>query len=165
MKVSQFPMCVLMISLGCLTSLWACSEAPVSELEATRQTLQKALKDDAPRYAPNPFERAQNALKAAEKEIDAQKLRWAWERDYSAAIELLSWARVDGDLASQEANEIKKRIDNYSGNNRNFTPSINLPPSEEVDRGDLPLEVDEQISSDFKPYTDMTSSKTSSAQN
>ena len=98
----------LLTGIVVLVSLISCAETPMQELEDAREALNRAIEEQAPDIVPLTYARAQEDFLAAEQEIDAQKARWFWERDYSTAIEFLTWATHDGHRAAKEAIEVKR---------------------------------------------------------
>lgn len=89
--------------LAMVTLLLACAQRPEDEVEAARQALEEARTAEAPVYAPEEFEAAEENLREAEAEIAAQDDGFALNRSYDRASELLAQARTAAEEAASAA--------------------------------------------------------------
>ena len=98
-----------------LLVVFVAAEVPEKELDDARQVLHEAFEEGAALYSPVVYAKAEGALQAAEEEIAEQQHRWVWERDYSLAVDMLTWAIIDAVKAAQEAIRAKDEINTYYG--------------------------------------------------
>jgi hypothetical protein len=84
--------------------------APHAELAAAKTALEGAKAAGAEKYAAALYSKADASLKAAEKEIAAQKAKWALFRSYDQARELIVRATAEAKAASAEANNSNVRV-------------------------------------------------------
>lgn len=96
--------------LTLLSLLLACAQRPEEELEGARKALDAARAAEAPTYAPEEFEAAENALRQAESEIEAQDDSFAPTRSYDRASELLSQARAAAQEATSASTANKENV-------------------------------------------------------
>ncbi len=88
-------------------------EVPEKELEDAQKVLEEASKEGAALYSPLVYAKAKGAIQAAEEEIAEQQHRWMWERDYSLALDMLTWAINDAVTATHEAIVAKDELQTY----------------------------------------------------
>src|SRR6266568_209088 len=79
------------VALGCVAAV-ACAQAPQEDVSAAQAEVDKARQAQADTWAPNEFQAADQAMKAAQDEIQAQNAKWM--KNYDKAKELLPRAGV-----------------------------------------------------------------------
>lgn len=93
--------------LGFLTG---CADQPVEELTQAREALRSAAEAEADVYAPEQYQAAQDALEAAERELEAQLDQSAMSRDYTPARELLQSAISTANAAAAQVPDRKETM-------------------------------------------------------
>ncbi|HYS78359.1 MAG TPA: hypothetical protein VEO94_05940 [Candidatus Dormibacteraeota bacterium] len=88
------------VALGFVAAV-ACAQAPQEDVSAAQAELDKAKQAQADTWAPNEFQAADQAMKAAQDEIQAQNAKWM--KNYDKAKELLAKAKEEASKASQAA--------------------------------------------------------------
>jgi hypothetical protein len=100
---------------GALMMLAACAQAPQPAIDGANQALEKARAAGAEEYAPEAWQLAQDSLKSATTEVQAQNDKFALMRSYDQATQLLDKATKAADAAASEAasarEEAKKRAE------------------------------------------------------
>jgi hypothetical protein len=103
------------LTAGALLALAACAQAPQQAIDAANQALDKAKAAGAEEYAPEAWQLAQDSLKSATTEVQAQADKFALFRSYDQASQLLDKATKAADAAASEAasakEEAKKRAE------------------------------------------------------
>lgn len=89
--------------VGALSLTAACAQAPQEAIDAANQALEAARTAEAPDYAPEKWQTAQDALNSAMTEIQAQNEKFALFRSYSEASQLLENATQAANTAGTEA--------------------------------------------------------------
>ncbi len=79
----------------------ACAKAPQEDIDTVQADLGKAREAQAETWAPNEYQAADSAWKAANDEIQAQNSKWF--KSYDKAKELLGKAREEAARASEAA--------------------------------------------------------------
>jgi len=79
----------------------ACAQAPQEDISAAQAEVDKAKQAQAETWAPNEYQAADQAMKAANDEIQAQSAKWV--KNYDKAKELLAKAKEEASKASQAA--------------------------------------------------------------
>ena len=103
--MSMVSLAVLGISI--LVIFPACSEKPVTSLNATEQALQEARKAGAQEYASETLKLAEDQFQKAREEMEMQEISFALLRNYKTAEELLAKAKMDAEKAVLDANTAK----------------------------------------------------------
>lgn len=87
----------------------ACADAPEWEIRRARAAV-KDLKETvrADRWAPREYESVEEALKAAERELAAQKARWSPSRDYTRTAVLFGAIPEEAAIARRAAETGRK---------------------------------------------------------
>lgn len=98
-----------------LMILFVAAKAPEQKLQDARKILHEAFEEGAPLYSPLVYAKAEGSIQAAEEEIAEQQHRWLWERDYSLAVDMLTWAIIDAVTAARETIMAKDEIQTYYG--------------------------------------------------
>jgi hypothetical protein len=100
---------------GALLALAACAQPPQQAIDGANQALEKARTAGAEEYAPEAWQLAQDSLKSATTEVQAQNDKFALFRSYDQASQLLDKAVKAADAAASEAgsarDEAKKRAE------------------------------------------------------
>jgi TonB family protein len=86
-----------------------CASRPDAEVDAAKAAVDKAVSQDAARYASASLQSAQDARAALDAELKAQDAKWV--KSYDKAKELAVAARAAGDKASADAVEGKEQAD------------------------------------------------------
>ncbi len=79
----------------------ACAKAPQEDISAAQADLDKAREAQAETWAPNEYQAADSAWKAANDEIQAQNAKWV--KSYDKAKELLTKTKEEASKAAQAA--------------------------------------------------------------
>ena len=79
----------------------ACAKAPQEDISAAQADLDKAREAQAETWAPNEYQAADSAWKAANDEIQAQNAKWI--KNYDKAKELLTKTKEEAAKAAQAA--------------------------------------------------------------
>jgi len=79
----------------------ACAKAPQEDISAAQADLDKAREAQAETWAPNEYQAADSAWKAANDEIQAQNAKWM--KNYDKAKELLTKTKEEAAKAAQAA--------------------------------------------------------------
>ncbi len=79
----------------------ACAKAPQEDISAAQADLDKAREAQSETWAPNEYQAADSAWKAANDEIQAQNAKWI--KNYDKAKELLTKTREEAAKAAQAA--------------------------------------------------------------
>lgn len=140
MMKSMFRWILLPVLFFPLMILFLGAEVPEKELQDAREVLHEAFVEGASLYSPLVYAKAEGAIQAAEEEIAEQQHRWLWERDYSLAVDMLTWAMIDAVTAAQETIMAKDEIQTYYGlqplkESGALLPSQKLEPYIFVNRG------------------------------
>jgi TonB family protein len=95
--------------IACALTLAAagCASRPDAEADAAKAAVDKAVSQDAARYASASLQSAQDARAALDAELKAQDTKWV--KSYDKAKELAVAAKAAGDKAADDAAEGKKR--------------------------------------------------------
>lgn len=96
-----------------------CAKPPQAELDAMKAALQAAEQAEAPKYAAADWDKAQQAVNAANAEVEAQNAKFALFRSYTRAKQLIDEATAAANAAKdagvagkQKAmNEAREAID------------------------------------------------------
>lgn len=100
---------------GALMLVAACAQAPQPAIDSANQALEKARAAGAEEYAPEAWQLAQDSVKSATTEVQAQNAKFALFRSYDQASQLLDKATKAADAAASEAasarEEAKKRAE------------------------------------------------------
>lgn len=86
-----------------LVLLAGCSEAPVTEFEASKKAVENAQLAEAEMYAPAVYKQAMDSLNAAQVEIQKQDGRFSLLRDYDQAKVMITAAQQLAARAESEA--------------------------------------------------------------
>jgi len=89
--------------LGLSLVLVGCASAPTEEVNATKAAVEAAQNDDVTTYAPESLQTAQDNLRKALAEIQAQDAKFALSRDYKPASEMLKAAKDSAEKAKNDA--------------------------------------------------------------
>ena len=90
--------------LAALLPAAGCGEAPpLAALGRTRSDIDRAVKQEAPIYAPEELSQAQEAMREAEHAVTVQSARFALRRDYTQAQAFLERARFYAVQAARAA--------------------------------------------------------------
>ncbi len=92
---------VLLVAALILGSLLGCGSAPVQEMSEARQAIEAARVAGAEELAPEPYEKAQEHLRAAEEMLD--------NRDFQDARENAALARDEAMSARERAQRAAER--------------------------------------------------------
>ncbi|MBI1949785.1 MAG: hypothetical protein HYS34_00280 [Acidobacteria bacterium] len=87
-------------ALVCIAAV-ACAKAPQEDISAAQADLDKAREAQAETWAPNEYQAADSAWKAANDEIQAQNAKWM--KNYDKAKELLTKTKEEAAKAAQAA--------------------------------------------------------------
>jgi hypothetical protein len=79
----------------------ACAEAPKEDQDSAKAEMEKAQQAHADTWAPNEYQAAEQAMSAAEAEIQAQNAKWI--KNYDKAKELLAKSREEAAKAAAAA--------------------------------------------------------------
>src|SRR5262245_13348088 len=79
----------------------ACANAPQEDIDAAKAGLDQARQAQADTWAPNEFQGADQAMSAADAEIQAQNAKWI--KNYDKAKELLNTAKEEAAKATTAA--------------------------------------------------------------
>src|SRR3989442_15007018 len=79
----------------------ACAKAPQEDVDGAKAEMDKARQAQAETWAPNEYQAADQAMSAADAEIQAQNAKWI--KNYDKAKELLTKAREEAAKASTAA--------------------------------------------------------------
>lgn len=96
-----------------------CAKPPQAELDAMKAALQAAEQAEAPKYAAADWDKAQQAVNAANAEVEAQNAKFALFRSYTRAKQLIDEATAatnaakDAGVAGKQKamNEAREAID------------------------------------------------------
>jgi TonB family protein len=86
-----------------------CASRPDAETEAAKAAVDRAVSQDAARYASASLQSAQDARAALDAELKAQDAKWV--KSYDKAKELAVAAKTAGDKAAADAVEGKERAE------------------------------------------------------
>jgi TonB family protein len=86
-----------------------CASRPDAEADAAKAAVDKAVSQDAARYASASLQSAQDARAALDAELKTQDAKWI--KSYDKAKELATAAKVAGDKAASDAVEGKERAE------------------------------------------------------
>ena len=95
-----------------LVVLVGCAEAPLQEVESTRQAVTDAETAQAAVYAPQQWEEAQAAMQAVDEEIATQAGKFALTRSYEQTGTLLAEANAKAEAAKTAAVANKEQAKN-----------------------------------------------------
>jgi hypothetical protein len=93
-----------------VAGLSACAKAPQEAINQVQAEIAAAEQAEAPTYAPEAWETAQQALNQATAEIEAQNAKFALTRSYKQASELLATAQQSAEAAQDQAIANKERM-------------------------------------------------------
>jgi chromosome segregation ATPase len=85
-----------------------CAKPPQVELDALKAKMAE-VQANAQKWAPEAWQKAQDAMNAVNAEVDAQNAKFALLRSYSKAKELITTATTEADAAATAAAEGKTR--------------------------------------------------------
>lgn len=85
-----------------------CAKPPQVELDALKAKMGE-VQAEASKWAPEAWQKAQDAMNAVNAEVDAQNAKFALLRSYSKAKELITTATTESDAAATAAAEGKSR--------------------------------------------------------
>lgn len=97
---------------GALLVLAACARAPQQAIDNANEALEKARAAGAEEYAPEAWQLAQDDLKSATTEVQAQDAKFAWFRSYDQATQLLDKATKAADAAASKAASAREEAKN-----------------------------------------------------
>lgn len=86
-----------------------CASRPDAEADAAKAAVDKAISQDAGRYASASLQSAQDARAALDTELKAQDHKWV--KSYDKARELAAAAKVAGDKAAADAVDARQRAE------------------------------------------------------
>lgn len=89
--------------------LAGCASEPVEEINAVDSALAEARNLEAPAYAPEAWETANDAKARLDAELAAQQERFALLRSYKAAQQLAAEAKNSAEMAQQNAVQAKQQ--------------------------------------------------------
>jgi hypothetical protein len=87
-----------------------CSKVPETELTATDNAIQAAVKAEADKYAPAEYQMAMDTLNAAKAAIEEQKSKFALFRSYDKSRKLLEASQKFADDAAAQAVTGKEQV-------------------------------------------------------
>jgi hypothetical protein len=93
----------LWLSAGALLMLSACAQPPQEAIDGANAALESARTAEAPEYAPEAWQLAQDANSSAMAEIQAQNEKFSMLRSYDTATQLLDKATQAANAAATEA--------------------------------------------------------------
>lgn len=89
-----------------------CAKPPQQELDAMKAALAAAEQAEAPKYAPADWDRAQQAVNAANAEVEAQNAKFALFRSYTKAKQLIADATAAANAAKEAGIAGKEKAKN-----------------------------------------------------
>jgi len=89
-----------------------CAKPPQQEIDAAQAALAGAQQAEAPRYAAESWDRAQQAMNAVNAELEAQNAKFALFRSYTKAKQLIADATNAANEAVQAGQAGKERAKN-----------------------------------------------------
>jgi hypothetical protein len=109
--------------LAAATVLVGCAKPPQQEIDAAKASLAAAEQAEAPKYAAESWDKAQQAMNAVNAELEAQAAKFALFRSYTKAKQLIADATnvanaaKDAGVAGKEKakNEAKAAVDAAKG--------------------------------------------------
>jgi uncharacterized protein YhaN len=93
-----------------VVGLSACAKAPQEAIDQVQAAIAAAEQAEAPTYAPEAWETAQQALNQATAEIEAQNAKFALTRSYKQASEMLAKAQQSAADAQDQAIANKEQM-------------------------------------------------------
>ena len=96
---------VALISVGC-------AKPPQQELDQSRAAMAAAEQAEAPKYAPDAWDKAQRAMNAVNAELEAQNAKFALFRSYTKAKQLVADATAAANEAKDAAVAGKEKAKN-----------------------------------------------------
>lgn len=117
MRRNTFLVGMMVLVLAALTV--ACAKPPQQELDGAKAAMAAAEQAEAPKYAADAWDKAQQAMNAVNAEIEAQNAKFALFRSYTKAKQLIADANTaaaaakDAGIAGKEKakNEARAAID------------------------------------------------------
>jgi len=97
MRRNTFVVGVLVLALAVLAV--GCAKPPQQELDGAKAAMTSAEQAEAPKYAPDAWDKAQQAMNAVNAELEAQNAKFALFRSYTKTKQLI----VDATNAANEA--------------------------------------------------------------
>jgi hypothetical protein len=97
MRKNQFLVGVMVLALAVLAV--GCAKPPQQEIDAAKAALAAAEQAEAPKYAPEAWDKAQQAMNAVNAELEAQAAKFALFRSYTKTKQLIT----DATNAANEA--------------------------------------------------------------
>lgn len=94
---------------GVLTLLVACAQAPSEAIGGANEAFEKARAAGAEEYAPEAWQLAQDSLKSATAEVQAQDEKFVLSRSYAEATRLLEKATKAAEAAASEAASAREK--------------------------------------------------------
>jgi hypothetical protein len=89
-----------------------CAKPPQADVDAAKAALTAAEQAEAPKYAPDAWEKAKQAEAAVDAEIGAQAAKFALFRSYKKTAELVKAAKDAADAAKQAGIDGKEKAKN-----------------------------------------------------
>jgi chromosome segregation ATPase len=89
-----------------------CAKPPQQELDAMKAAMQAAEQAEAPKYAPAEWDKAQQAVNAANAEVEAQNAKFALFRSYTKAKQLIADATAAANAAKEAGIAGKEKAKN-----------------------------------------------------
>ena len=90
-------------------ALLGCAKSPVAEIDGAKQALDRARDAQAPEYAPEAWNAANDAQARLDAELDAQKNKTALFRSYSKSKDLAAEVKSSAERASELASTGKEK--------------------------------------------------------
>jgi hypothetical protein len=97
MKNGFLPVLVLSLAFA------GCAQSPVAEIDGAKQALDRARESQAPDYAPEAWNAANDAQSRLDAELDAQKNKTSLFRSYAKAKDLASEVKTSAERATELA--------------------------------------------------------------
>ncbi|HSO21417.1 MAG TPA: hypothetical protein VLT81_00835 [Chondromyces sp.] len=93
-----------------VVGLSACAKAPQETIDQVQAAITAAEQAEAPTYAPEAWEAAQQELNQAMAEVEAQNAKFALTRSYKQASEMLATAQQSAVAAQEQAIANKEQM-------------------------------------------------------
>jgi chromosome segregation ATPase len=110
MRKNQVFVGVGLLLAGALTI--GCAKPPQQELDGAKAALAAAEQAEAPKYAADSWDKAQQAMNAVNAELEAQNAKFALFRSYTKAKQLITEAVTAADAAKDAAVAGKEKAKN-----------------------------------------------------
>jgi hypothetical protein len=110
MRRNTFLVGMMVVVLGALTV--ACAKPPQQELDGAKAAMASAQQAEAPKYAADAWDKAQQSMNAVNAEIEAQNAKFALFRSYTKAKQLIADATNAANAAKDAAVAGKEKAKN-----------------------------------------------------